>query len=526
MSISRQLENYFKACFPALAIKTNEEPRINEDIIFAARRSDRQVVFWSCFEGYREIDGNKVHDAYKTLHAALNPAMWKKFENSVIVFRDIHNWPIDRDPILARGLKEMMIWGPDNGTTLVFVGKKFVSNDSFQDMVTVMDYSLPEKDALKKICENILKGSLPKDEKGQSPNTLPPELKQTITPELVDALSGLTLAEAENALALSYVESDRFDPTVIYREKVQAVRRNGYLELIESNPQGLDAIGGLDELKKYIQKRRAAYTKEAMEFGLRNPKGVLMVGVPGSGKSLAAKSIGTALGIPTLKLDVGLLFDKYVGESESRTRQVLAMAEAMAPCVLWIDEIDKGLAGAGGSGDSGGGVTKRVFGSIISWMQDKKRPVYVVATANQVTGLPPELLRKGRFDEIFAVDLPNKKERKEIFRIHLEKINRKSLMKDVDSLALATDGFTGAEIETVIDEAMFNAFDEKREITADDLISAAKGTSPLSKTAKEKVDDIRTWAKNRARFASTQDEASETKERTRKISSRKIGQGA
>jgi len=504
MKFTKQLENYFRACFPAIALKTTEEQRAIKDIVAAAQKAERAIVNWSCYSGYEQISGQQVpkkYDDCKALFTALQRKNWEKFESSVIIFRDIHNWPIDRDPNLARGLKELMLWGPNHGTTIIFLGQKFVSNDTFREMVTVVEYDLPGKESLKEICKNILESS---------------KSRKKVTPELIDALSGLTHAEAENALALSIVEANEFDPQIIYREKVQAVRRNGYLELIESNPKGLDSIGGLDELKKYILKRRAAYTKKAMDYGLHWPKGLLLVGVPGSGKGLASKAIGTALGIPTLKLDVGMLFDKHIGESEARTRQVLALAEAMAPCCLWIDEIDKGLAGAGGSGGGDSGVTKRVFGSIISWMQDKKRPVYVIATANQVEGLPPELLRKGRFDEIFAVDLPNKKERTEIFKIHLERIKRPALIEGRTSLIKSTEGFTGAEIETVIDSAMFNAFDEDREINVADITKAARETQPLSVTAKEKVDAIRDWAKERARMASEPDEKKPTP-------SRKIG---
>ena len=354
------------------------------------------------------------------------------------------------------------------------------------------DYALPSKDDLKGIAEAIAK-SAGKKFNGDAEDVL-------------RALSGLSTTEAENALALSMVEAKKFCPEIISREKVQGVKKSGLLEIVEPDPRGLDAIGGLDVLKNWITKRKRAFTKEAQEYGLPAPKGIMLVGVPGSGKSLSAKAIGIALSVPTVKLDIGALFNSLVGESEARTRDALKLAEAMAPCVLWTDEIEKGLAGSSGSGSGDSGVTKRVFGTVISWMQERKRPVFLVATANDISGLPPELLRKGRFDEIFAVDLPNDDERTAIFKIHLNKRKRTVLAEQMEPGSvpvLSTEGFTGSEIENVIEEAMFNAFDEGRDITMTDLMDAAVATTPLSQTAKEKIEAIREWAKNRARFAST-----------------------
>jgi SpoVK/Ycf46/Vps4 family AAA+-type ATPase len=227
------------------------------------------------------------------------------------------------------------------------------------------------------------------------------------------------------------------------------------------------------------------------------------VGVPGTGKSLCAKCIGTALNVPTLRLDIGSLFNSLVGEREARTRDALKLAEALAPCVLWVDEIDKGLAGSqGGSGDSG--VTKRVFGSIISWMQERKRSVFLVATANDVTGLPPEFLRKGRFDEIFAVDLPSESERKAILTIQLKARKRDPKKFDLDAICALSNTFTGSEIEATLDEALFRAFDQNKQLETQHLLDSTKEIVPLAVTAKEQIENIRAWARSRARFASTQ----------------------
>lgn len=479
-----RLVNYFKASFPGLAIQTTEEPRVLADIIEAAKVVKRDVVIWSATEGLKQLLPNP-----KEYNDTKDPvdALKQRLKNTVYIFRDICSFPFDRDPILARSFRDLLTWAPVEGACVVVTGPEFKSNATFEKLVTVMDYSLPGPDDLEKIAQGIAESVGKKIESNQ---------------EIIRAMGGLSTSEAENALALSVIETNKFDPAVIYREKVQAVRKTNLLDICQPDPRGLEAIGGLSELKGWIVKRRRAYTPEAEKYGLSTPKGVLLVGVPGTGKSLTAKAIGTALGVPTVKLDIGNLFNSLVGESEARTRDALKLAEAMSPCVLWVDEIDKGLSGSSGSGSGDSGVTRRVFGTIISWMQERKRPVFLVATANQVGHLPPELLRKGRFDEIFAIDLPSDKERETIFSIHLTKRSRDAKKFDLKALAAATEEFTGSEIEVAIDEAMFNAFDQDREVETDDIVNAAKGTTPLAKTAKEQIDAIREWAKSRARFAS------------------------
>lgn len=485
--MKERLMNYFKAGFPGVAVQTTEEARIMGDILAAAKATKRGVCVWSCSEGLKGVSPQpKNFDGTEGDPLA---AFKQRPKNSIIVYRDLNTWPFDRDPMLARGLRDLLTWAPTEGSTIVIIGPEFKSHSTFEKLVTVMDYSLPSPDELGKIAESIAE-SAGKKIKPDEPT--------------IRALGGLSTVEAENALALSMIESKKFCPEVIYREKIQAVKKTGLLELIEADPRGLEAIGGLDELKTWITKRKRAYTPEAEKFGLPAPKGVLLVGVPGSGKSLASKAIGTALQVPTVRLDIGSLFNSLVGESESRTREALKLAEAMSPCVLWIDEIDKGLAGSNGSGSSDSGVTRRVFGTVISWMQERRRPVFLIATANQVQALPPELLRKGRFDEIFAIDLPNAEERKAIFTIHIEKRNRKVKNFDLDKLSDQTEQFTGSEIETLLDDAMFNAFDQDRDFTTDDILAAADATTPLARTAKEQIDGIRKWAQERARFASTQ----------------------
>lgn len=492
MDIQIRLANYFRAAFPCIAIQTTEEARAQKDVIAAARSRKLKIVTWSAVQGMHELiletDGEDK-PSVKEIEGTQDPidAFAQRREKTVYIFRDPHTFPWASHPVLPRAFRELLQWAPTAGSSIVVIAPEFQPHPTVEKMVTVIDYTLPCSNDLRKICEGMAK-SAKKD--------LP------ITEELLSALGGLSTAEAENALALSLIETKGFDAKIVHREKIQAVRRTGLLEIIDADPAGLDAVGGLENLKAWINRRRRAYSKEARDFGLPLPKGVLFVGVPGTGKSLSAKAIGTALGVPTLKWDIGSAFNSLVGASESRTRDTLALAAAIAPCVLWIDEIDKGLAGAMGSGSGDSGVTRRVLGTVLSFMQERKRPVFVVATANQVENLPPELLRKGRFDEIFAVNLPREDEREQIIRIHLARRKRVLDHANIRLVAAATEGFTGSELENVIEEAMFSAFDEKRDIMAADLIRAAKATTPLSVTAKEQVQGIVKWAETRARFAS------------------------
>lgn len=484
----KRLTNYMRALYPGLAINTTEEPRAQADVIATAKALGRAVFTWSVTEGMRQVLPEvKVLDDTQDLVAACRV----REENAVYVLRDVQTWPFDREPVLARAVRDLLAWAPGAGTCVVFIGPSLTPHPTWEKMVVPMDYTLPTPEDLGKVATAIAdsagKKYTPKDSDG-----------------VTRALSGLTTPEAENALSLCMMEAGKFEPTVIYREKVQAVKRGGLLEVIDPDARGLAAIGGLEALKAWVLKRQRAYTPEAQKYGLPLPKGILLVGVPGTGKSLSAKCIGTAMGVPTIKLDVGALFNSLVGESEARTRQALALADSMAPCVLWTDEVDKGLAGANGSGNTGNEVTRRVFGTIINWMQDRKKPVFVVATANQVEGLPPEFLRKGRFDELFALDLPSATERAAILEIHLRLRKRNpEAFGALGPVVKATEGYTGSEIETVVTEAMFNAFDDGgREFTAQDLLVAAKAMTPLSVTAKETIDSIRQWARTRARFAS------------------------
>lgn len=312
----------------------------------------------------------------------------------------------------------------------------------------------------------------------------------------VEAAQGLTINEAENAFATSLAKNKCFHVTTINHVKENIICSGGLIECKSSN-ETLESIGGLKRFTNWAEKRLLAFSPEAKEYGIPAPKGTILIGVPGSGKSLSAKALANLWQKPLLKLDIGKLFGSLVGETESNTRKALEIAEAMAPCVLWIDEIEKGLAGLQSSGKTDSGVTSRAFGTILTWLQEKEKPVFVIATANNVSQLPPEFLRKGRFDEIFFVDIPSLKERKEIFAIQLQKYKRNPSNFDIDALAEVSENFTGAEIEQAIINAVYNTWgDNSKVVTTEAIKEAIANITPMatSGSMSKQIEATRHWA--------------------------------
>lgn len=374
--------------------------------------------------------------------------------------------------------------------TLIVLGCRLMLPPELERELTVVEFALPGKDALRSVLHGILASADVKD--------LAPELME----KSIDAASGLTTIEAENAFALSYVQTKGIEPTIVAREKALAVKKSGLLEIIETR-ESLDSIGGLDALKDWFLKRRFAFTQRAIDYGLPAAKGLLIIGIAGTGKSLTAKVAAQVFGVPLLKLDAGRLYGGLVGQSEANLRSVIQTAEAIAPCCLWLDELEKGLAGSKSSGSTDGGTSARVIGSLLSWLQEKASPVFVVATANDVSQLPPELLRAGRWDQMFFVDLPNQIEREAIWTIQIRKHHRNPADFDTNQLARASEGLTGSEIEAVVVESLYNAFDRNTEPTDLDIARVLTEFVPLSKTMAEQITSLRSWAKGRARFATT-----------------------
>ena len=332
-----------------------------------------------------------------------------------------------------------------------------------------------------------------------------PDMQQTPLTEaqwhdLADAVAGMTGWEIYRAGAASLQALNRLDAEFLAKHKGRAIAQGGVLELVEA-ADSLDSIGGLDALKKWALVRRRAFGTEAAAYGLPTPKGVLAIGPPGTGKSLFAKALSAAWKFPLLRLDFGRIFGPYVGQSEAQLRDALAQAEAHAPVVLWIDEIEKGMAGSTGpSGDSG--TARRILGSFLTWMQEKSAPVFIVATANDISGLPPEFLRKGRFDEIFFIDLPNARERESIWRLHLSKRHIDPATVPLAELVDQTENFTGAEIEQSVIDALYQAFAEDRKPQLSDWREAIHEARPIARVMAERIQELRQWAQQRARPAS------------------------
>lgn len=496
MDFRTAFKNYVQASFPVLYCPTVEERRLLACVVEVAKTENRQLILWSATEGAVIVRPNRVEladtadpqFAFGKILDAVEKAFKVEKMRSIVVLRDVGDFPFDRDPVLARSMRDAVDAVPVFGTTLLVTGPGWEPKRSLSGVV-VIDFDLPDRAAIAEIARQTAEGYAAPAYDAEA---------------VCRALGGLTSGEIENALALSFVEAGAFEPKVLYREKVRAVRRTGLLSVVDPHPEGLAAIGGLDGLKDWVLERKDAWSERAKAFGVKPPKGAILCGIPGSGKSLAARAIGTALDLPTLRLDVGALFGSLVGESEQRCRDALALAQAMAPCVLQAEEVDKGFAGlSGGGGQGDGGTGRRVLGTILTWMQEQEG-CFVVATANDVSALPPELLRKGRFDEIFAVDVPTKDERQAIFQLHLDARGVKPNGSDaeVQDMLAATENFTGSEIEAVVDDAMFEAFDAGEPTNIRHLTAAAHATVPLFKTAGEQIRYIREWGATRARAAS------------------------
>jgi SpoVK/Ycf46/Vps4 family AAA+-type ATPase len=360
--------------------------------------------------------------------------------------------------------------------------------------ITVLDYSLPTLDELDVSLERVVRSA-------REIAGVQIKMSEEERERVLNAARGLTCLEAENVFAKSLVMGRKLDLSIIVAEKEQLIRRSQILEYYET-VEGFSHVGGMNLVKEWLRKRGMAFTEKARRFGLPEPKGLLLLGVQGAGKSLLAKAVASQWQLPLLRLDLGRVFSELVGSSEQNIRSALRLAESVSPCVMWLDEIEKGLAGSTGSGNSDAGTSARVFGSLLTWMQEKKSPVFVIGTANDIAALPPEILRKGRFDEIFFVDLPQLQERREIFAIHLANRGRDPLDYALNELALKAEGFSGAEIEQLIIDGLYDAFEDDRELNNEDMFRNLKNTIPLSQTMERKISALRQWARNHARPAS------------------------
>lgn len=490
--VNADITALLKARHTLLWIVTREETRVERAITEAAAAAKYETRTWDCASGICDASG-------KELVKAQDPGTALDYVRSVgnrcvYVMRDLHKW---WDPIVLRTVrnlaKSLQSASADSARTVIVLTPSSEVPPELAGHATVIDYPLPDRAEIAQILDDVL-SALPEDVRV---NAAPNGTRDAA----IDAAVGLSAEEASNCYAKSLVTLRKIDPAIVSSEKKRVIAREKVLTWHDPDPRGLDAIGGLDVLKDWLRARKAAFSPRARAFGLPAPKGAMLVGVPGCGKSLTAKAVASAWAMPLLRLDMGALKSKWVGESEGNIRKALQVAEAVSPCVLWLDEIEKALGGSTGpQGD--GGVAADALGAVLSWMQEREGSVFVVATANDVRSLPPELLRKGRFDEVFWVDLPTFDERKAILDATLKQYGRS--LTDIANVAAVTTGFTGAELAALIPDALFKAFEEnERELTTDDIKIAASSVVPLSKTASEKIEALRNWAKGRARYAST-----------------------
>jgi SpoVK/Ycf46/Vps4 family AAA+-type ATPase len=487
-----ELETLIRARYPIIYIVSWEEKRVEDALRKISQDRGKKIYFWTITQGM-VLNPNHRDNATRDPIAALDFVMDSR-DQALFVLKDYHAFI--SDVTVTRRLRDLTSALKTSYKTLIILAPVLKLPSELEKDVTVIDYGLPDRDDLDMLLENIIQSV--KDNPQVDTN-----LTELERDQVLKSAQGLTANEAENVFAKSLVEKHKFDVDVILSEKEQIIRKSGILEYYPFSEK-IGDVGGLDLLKDWMEKRSISFTEKAREFGLPAPRGVLLLGVQGCGKSLSAKAIGSLWRLPLLRLDVGRIFAGIVGSSEENMRKAIRVAESVAPCILWLDELEKGFSGTQSSGMSDGGTTSRVFGTFLTWMQDKKAPAFVVATSNDVTSLPPELLRKGRFDEIFFIDLPSMEEREEIFKIHLRRRKRDPEHIDLHKLAEATPGFSGAEIEACVVEALYDAFDnEGKELTTESVITAAHNSVPLSMTMRERIEDLREWANTRARLASS-----------------------
>lgn len=503
---------------PLIWVVTREEARVEGFLAEAAASAGYLPRFWDVAQGVTDLSGKVQRDLGSadpadTMNAIKAKADAPKGERGVWVFRDLPVWlqgPAGAAPMrqlrnLSRFLPSV---GRDNAQAVIIITTSTDIPAELAGHATVIEWSLPDRTEIAAILDAAI-NSLP--EKDNDGNALRANAAPNGTRDLaIDAAIGLTGEEAASCYARSLVQTRKIDPAIVSNEKRRIIARERVLEWFDPLPGGLAAVGGLDNLKTWAVARKLAYTPAARAYGLKAPKGVFLAGITGCGKSLFAKAIATEFGVPLLKVDLGALKSKFVGDSEQNLRKAFKVIEAIGRCVVWFDEVEKALQGAT-SGSADGGVSSDALGAILTWMQERSGEAFVVATANDIEGLPPEFLRKGRFDELFFADLPSPGERVAVLKAALTEFDRADLAINHTKVAQACIDFTGAEIAAIVPDALFAAYaDNGRELTTDDLIAAADTVVPIATTAKDKIAKLRDWAATRARSASSKAVASVT----------------
>jgi len=492
---SEKLTNLIKANVSVIQIVSYETLRIHAMLVNSAKELKRDLYTWNRVEGLKKW--NSAERAFEIEDSEMRIGefvfnFYDELSEAILLLEDFYPDLTERSPENIRRVRNAALKNRPDRTLVLSQPQAFLPFE-LEKEVHVFELPYPEAAEIKavywRVCEKYGIRSYEPDR------------------ELMDAALGLTVMEAEKAFSLAYIENgalSRSEVPLVIMEKENVIKKSGYLEYYHPREEMKD-VGGLDNLKSWLAKRGRGFEKGAGDYGLTTPRGILLLGIPGTGKSLTAKAVGNLWRFPLLRLDMGKIFGGIVGQSESNIRGALNIAEAIAPCILWIDEIEKAMSGINSSGMTDGGTTSRVLGTFLTWMQEKVKPVFVVATANNISQLPAELLRKGRVDEIFFVDLPTQKEREEIISIHLKHKGRAPKSFDIAELARTSKGFSGAELEEVVKEALFCAFDGEREVASADIADAIRKTFPLSRTMQETICKMRVWAKSRAVSASAEE---------------------
>ncbi len=496
ISFSQDLTIYIRAGYPVLNIISSEEDRVLERIDEMRRDqkhfpNGRELFIWTVSRGWLTPDGQAAcREETRDPVAAL--AFVRKFEGrALFLLKDFHPYLDDRQQnasLAIRAVRDLVRHLTGTGKTMLWVSPVLKIPPELEKDVTVLDMPLPTEAEYRAILDGFI------DRYGSSTRVVF-DLDEDGKDLIVKACQGLTKCEAENALAKSIVGKGRLtaeEVDSILSEKEQIIRKSGILEFWAS-VDSFGNVGGLASLKDWLRQRNQGFSQKARDFGLPYPRGVLLVGVPGCGKSLCAKAVAAEWKKPLLKFDLGRVYGSLVGESEERMRKALGVAEGVAPAILWIDELEKGLSGLSGQGDSG--VSARIFGNLLTWMEEKSAPVFVVATANDITRLPPEFTRKGRFDEMFFVGLPNEQERRAIWEIHLKRPAAIAANIDIDELVRCSNSYTGAEIAEAVVSAMFQAFDDgPREVSEEDMRQALAESIPMSVSHARQIQNMIHWA--------------------------------
>ncbi|WP_309128550.1 AAA family ATPase [Microbacterium sp.] len=506
MTFAQTLDEAFKARLPLLYLETGEEVRAIEAVTqaAAAQRHPRPVWTWTSALGLIDPDGKSVANTANPARALSHIAGVP--DAGVFVFCDLHAYfgseHRQGEPLVVRTARETALdfRHGDASRVLVLISPVRTIPPELSELTHLLEFPLPDPAEIRELLDTMI------ERNSSGPGRIRIDADDDVRDQLVHAALGLSMAEAENAFARAMVNDGSLgaaDVHVILDEKGQIVRKSGLLEFMDAGID-LDDVGGLNNLKRWLSRRSGSWLSGAKEYGLPDPKGVLITGVPGCGKSLTAKATAASWGLPLLRLDIGRIFSGLVGSSEQNLRTAIATAEAVAPCILWVDEIEKGFSNTTGNGDSG--TSARVFGTFLTWMQEKKRSVFVVATANNIDALPPEFLRKGRFDEIFFVDLPTAVEREVIWRLQLEANasdanGLRAVAQDPDAIAelvRRTENHSGAEIEQAVVAALFEGYSLGRPVDRGVLEQVVESTIPLAVTQAEEVRRIRDWASERA----------------------------